>query len=260
VNALRLVTAAAVALALVSCSPRADPAPRLPEGAEGLRVWHEARAQLETLREGYQPDEPYSMNVALELTQQQLGKRMRARGAVAVHPPHALRMILLGPGGTTALDLWVCRDEFRFSVPAIDLQRRGDATTPAEELRGLPVDFLRWWFLRPFAGRLLSFVDSAATRRFVLRDGGQVIHLTAPVAFSELAQPPLAVRRVSLDDEERLEVDGRRCGSVAYQQRSTGIDIAVECEQLNAATPPTRAFADPDEPDRGCMLPKEERP
>lgn len=235
-----------LAVGAVACTP-VKPAPSLPTGAEGRVAWRQARSAVETLRARFEPTEPYSMNVSLELTQMQLGQRMRARGAVAVHPPDALRMILLGPGGTTALDLWICRDQYRFSVPAIDLERRGDATTPERERRGLPVDFLRWWFLRPFAGDLLSFVDGTSGRRYVLRDAPQVIHLLAPTTGVVTA------RRLSRSDEERLDVTGDRCGDVRYRQRSTGIDISVGCEQVNARKPPPRAFADPDDPREGCV-------
>jgi hypothetical protein len=193
--------------------------------------------------------EPYSMNVTLELEQKQLQKRMRARGAVAVMPPHALRMILLGPGGTTALDLWVCGEEFRFAVPAIDLERRGDANTPRSELRGLPVDFLRWWFLRPLGGQLLSFFEQpGGSRRFVLRDDAHVVDLRLGAGPDHA----LSVRRATLHEEEGVTATRSRCGEVTYFQRSTGIDIDVHCEKLNTTVPPARAFADPDDPQRMC--------
>ena len=65
-------------------------------------------------------------------------------GAIAIAPPvsgvtrpsgegppvdaeGALRMILLGPGGTTALDLWSRGDRFRFAIPALDLLRQKGA-------------------------------------------------------------------------------------------------------------------------------------
>jgi len=240
------VRAGLLLLGLVGCSSP-PPAASLPPGRAGVVAWREAQAQVDAIRERYTPGAPYRMNVSLELTQVQLGQRMRARGAVAVHPPHGLRMILLGPGGTTALDLWICRDAFRFAVPAIDLERRGDARTPPEQLRGLPVGFLRWWFLRPLDGRLLSFVDGDAGRRFVLRDRVDVVHVFAP------ADAPLRAERRSRLDTEEVVVEGQgACGEVHYRQVSTGLDITVRCEALTPGGPPPAAFADPDDPEHVC--------
>jgi hypothetical protein len=228
-----------------SAAPSSTPA-SLPEGPEGVAVWRSARHELAALRRELAPPGAYRMNVTLDLEQRDLAMRMRARGAVAVRPPSALRMLLLGPGGTTALDLWVCGDRFRFAIPAVDLVRRGDAQTPPAELRGLPVDFLRWWFLRPLEGRLLSFTDRDDGRRYLVRDDAQVIHLTP-------RPQELVLRRVSQDDEEVLTSDRRECGRVRYRQRSTGIDIRVRCEERDAEVEiPARAFADPDDPSTPC--------
>ncbi len=118
--------------------------------------------------------------LALELREPHTGRVLAARGAVAVLPPRALRMILLGPGGTTALDLWASGDRYRFAVPVIDLKKRGDLGGPPEERRGLPVDFLTFWLLRPASGRLLWHAREAAADRFVLRgDGAAVVDLRA---------------------------------------------------------------------------------
>ena len=233
-------------LALVALLVGCGTAPVSPKPA-GTERWQAARKELVSLRERLSPARPYRMNVTLELQQKTLAARMRARGAVAVRPPDALRMLLLGPGGTTALDLWVCRDHFRFAIPAVDLVRRGDASTPATELRGWPAAFLRWGFVSPLEGRLLSFVDEAAGRRYVVRQGDQVTHL------SVLEEDGLRVRRVSKGDEESLESDGRACGKVVYEQKSTGIELRVKCEEIDEdAALPERAFADPDDASRVC--------
>ncbi len=225
----------------------------LPQGREGWLAWRAAHAEVAALRDRLRPKAGYTMNVALTLEQVQLGQRIRARGAVAVRPPDALRMILLGPGGTTALDLWICGDEFRFQIPAIDLLRRGDATTPSAELRGMPVDFLRWWFLRPLAGQLLAFVDDeSAGRSYLIGDGDRVVELGETGLPGGALDDPLQVVRRSIHDEERLIIDGAACGQVKYAQRSTGIELEVQCEKRNVAPPPLRAFADPDDLDRGC--------
>jgi hypothetical protein len=209
-------------------------------------VWRQARAELGALRERVASAAPYTMNLTLSLGHAQVGRTIRARGAVAVVPPHALRMILLGPGGTTAFDLWVCRDRFRLAIPALDLERRGDASSSPQLLRGMPVAFLRWWFLAPLGGKLLAFADHPGGRRYVLSDGGPILHV------EPLQNDGLRVRRVVVGDEELMEIDGAACGRVRYQQRSTGVDIEVECEAREERSPPPEAFADPDDPSRGC--------
>lgn len=230
------------------CAPVAEP-PALPEGPRATEVWREHRAALRELRDELDLDRPYSLNVTLELWVERLGMRTRGRGAVAVYPPHGVRMIMLGPGGTTAMDLWICRDAFRFSVPAADLTRRGDASTPPEELRGLPVEFLRWWFLEPLGGRLLAAFPEAGGRRFILADDDSAVHILAGPG----EPTPITVRRLSTRDEERIETTAERCGHVHYNQRSTSIDLDVTCEKVNDGVPPARAFADPDDPDKTCI-------
>jgi len=210
---------------------------------------------LAQLRSQYAPTAPYTINLSLKLRQAQLGVSLRARGAVAVVPSEALRMILLGPGGTTALDLWLCRDAFRFAVPAIDLLRRGDRRSPKSERRGLPVDFLRWWFLRPLRGRLLHVLPWAGGKRWMLRDDTHWVRLLS------VPSGALSVRRRTfdelemLDELETLQVDRPGCGHVSYRQRSTGLLIEVDCESVRDGdqAPPAKAFADPDDPTKPCL-------
>ncbi len=248
-SAVKALGSIGMGLWLASCRPATEPL-QLPAGDLGTRLWREARGQLAELRERHGAAEPYTMKMALELTEPRSGKRLRARGAVAVSPPAALRMILLGPGGTTALDMWVCHDRFRFVIPAVDLVRRGDATTPPEQLHGLPVEFLRWWLLRPMAGALLYFESRADGRRYVLRHrSDEIIDLLVSEGGG------MSSRRLSGGDEERVDTDGPGCRDVRYRQRSTGLDIHVSCEEIDRQTPPPRrAFTDPDDPEHGCAL------
>lgn len=237
-----------LALLLAGCGAHAQPAPwpgaRLPaEG--GSALWRVERARHATLRQGYLWDQPTTANVGLEIEQPLIGKAMRARGAVAVAQPHALRMILLGPGGTTALDMWVCGDEFRFAVPALDLVKRGDASTPAEELRGLPIAFLRWWLLRPLSGQLLSFARYDDHTRYIVRDGEDVVRV-------DDTGDAVRATRGTAGHVESVSASTKRCGTVSYRQHATGLNVIVSCEGISDTPPPARAFADPDDPERMC--------
>ena len=103
--------------------------------------WSIALDRLARLRRG-RPDKPYVERIRLAIGDPRTGRQYQARGAVAVSPGVAARMILLGPGGTTALDVWVTKERFRFSVPALALEKRG-GTEPAAA-KGLPIGMLRW--------------------------------------------------------------------------------------------------------------------
>ncbi|KYF90611.1 hypothetical protein BE20_17135, partial [Sorangium cellulosum] len=207
---------------------------------------------------------PRTLRVRLALREPRTGQVLEARGAIAIAPPAidgrapaaggaaegALRMILLGPGGTTALDLWARGDRFRFAVPALDLLKRGDASTPRASLRGLPVDFLRWWMLHPAAGTLLWYERAASTASFVLRDGDAVIDLRVDdrglIGARRTTWAAEGARRRKLD-EEVVIAEGVGCGHVRYAQASTGLLVTVTCEaEERDRAPDPRAFVDPD--------------
>lgn len=160
-------------------------------------------------------------------------------------------MILLGPGGTTALDLWARGDRFRFAVPALDLLKRGDASTPRASLRGLPVDFLRWWMLRPAAGTLLWYERAGGTDAFVLRDGDAVIDLRlndrGVIGARRTTWATGDGGRRRRIDEEVVIAEGLGCSDVRYAQASTGLLVTVTCEaEERDRAPDPRAFVDPD--------------
>jgi len=230
---------AAVAASLLGCAPQvaAELPPPSPadwrRGLDRLAALRRAAAGARTER------------LALSLREPRTGRVLQARGAVAIAPPGALRMILLGPGGTTALDLWMAGERYRFAVPAIELTRRGDLGGPRAERRGLPVDFLGWWLLRPAGGALLWTGRAPGGDRFVLRDGGAVVDL---VAFDD---GRLEARRTTWADgkrvdDETVEAGAMGCAPVRYHQGSTGLDVTVTCEGEALGEPPARALADPD--------------
>ena len=214
-----------------------------------LEEWRQARARLSEIRR--HAATPRTLRLSLSLREPVTGRTLEARGAAAIAPPDALRMILLGPGGTTALDLWLSRDRFRFAVPAIDLLRRGDRTTPRAAMRGLPIEFLRWWLLGPATGSLLWAGREQGAARLLLRSGAALVDLRVSDAGEILAhratwtaasrgEPPRLI------DEEAILSERLGCAPVRYWQASTGLEITVRCEGEDLTPPNPRAFDDPD--------------
>ena len=204
--------------------------------------WSIARDRLARLR-GAQPDRPYVERVRVAIIDPRTGKRYEARGAVAISPDRAARMMLVGPGGTTALDVWVTKERFRFSVPAINLQKRG-GTDPADA-RGLPIGMLRWWFLSPLAGRLLLARSTSAESAWILRDGAATVTLRSD------GNRFLALRREA-DTLEGIEWVARgllpqRGAHGQYIEGRFGLRVEVVVEEVLTTEPDPEAFADPDE-------------
>jgi len=225
------------------------------------------------------PREPYVELIRVALREPRTGSVIEGRGAVAVDPRRAMRLVLLGPGGRTALDVWVSSDAWRFSVPAIDMIRRGQADQPSSDV---PVGFFRWWFLEPLDGRLLSIAPSRnGGRQFVLRDGKATVVLQslpevrerahAAGRKSAAAEPQtsgwsalrhfVAVRREVADlsaslPEREMNVDrlewiarGVHPGPgdrALYMQRATGLQVEIQVEALSDEAPDPAAFLDPD--------------
>lgn len=204
--------------------------------------WTVSRTRLAQLRRA-QPDHPYTERVRVAIIDPRDGKTYEARGAVAVSPERAARMMLVGPGGTTALDVWVTRDRFRFSVPAMQIEKRGG--TDPEEARGLPVGLLRWWFLSPLGGRLLVGRSTQEETAWLLRERDATVTVrTDGVRF-------LAVRR---EDGHMEAIEWRARGLVPragsrgrYVEGTFGLRVDVYVEDVLQAEPDPEAFADPDE-------------
>jgi len=238
-RALRSGGVAVAGLAVLAAG--CDLHPRVPFGTPTQAEWTLARERLTKLREA-QPTKPYAEVVRVAMHEPKTGKTFEARGAVAVDPHKAIRMILVGPGGATALDAWATADRFRLAVPALDLVRRGTVADGA-----LPIGFFRWWFLHPFDGRLLTARAKPASTLFVLRQGTATITILEETAG---AQAGLATRRdgKALD---RLAWVGKDLGPgegdrALYQQPSTGLQVMVDVESIATDPPDPAAFVDPD--------------
>jgi hypothetical protein len=210
--------------------------------------WTLSRARLERLRKEL-PRRPYVGRVQMGVVDPRSGRRLQARGAVAVSPDRAARLILLGPAGTTALDLWVTRDRFRFTIPSIKLDKRG-GSDPAHA-RGLPVGLLRWWFLAPMEGQLLVARSSATETAFLLRDGAAFVTVrTDRDRF-------VALRRAH-GRMEGLEWIARGLTPHAgargqYIDGESGLHVHVVIEEVLPEEPDPEAFLEPDE-ERGTTL------
>jgi hypothetical protein len=203
----------------VVATPRPDPA-----------AFVEAARRIEALKAGLGGDRTDTLS--LELDAPYLPSTVKARGAVAVRAPEQLRMIMLGPGGTTAMDLWMRGGRFRFSIPSLGREIVGDDRTPAEKKRGLPVDFLRAFMLDPLGGRLLAASKHGTVLRVLLQEkDGKISELTL------LAGDALELHRSWFDEsgklyeEEWIEASGFGCATATYRQRTTQLSVTARCEK-----------------------------
>lgn len=206
--------------------------------------WTLSRERLARMRSEL-PRRPYVERVQIGVVDPRTGKVYRARGAVAVSPEHAARLVLVGPGGATALDMWVTPDRYRFAIPAIKLEKRGGVDL--EDARGLPVGFLRWWFLSPLSGKLLLARSSRSEVAFLLRDG------PATVTLRTNGERFIAIRR-STDNGGHLEglewssrgLEPTAGASGQYIDGEHGLRVQILVEEVLDEEPDPAAFLDPD--------------
>jgi hypothetical protein len=130
-------------------------------------------------------------------------------------------MVLLGPGGMTALDLLVRGEQWRFAIPARDQVWTSEQTSKPP--RGLPVSFLRWWLLQPLSGRLLSAHHGPGGAVFVLREGDATVRV-------QRRGEGLRMDRKSPSGTERMEVSGPGCSDAVYEHVEGRVRVAVGCE------------------------------
>ena len=218
--------------------------------------WTDARRALAELRRRV-PKKPFVQIVHVSMSEPHTGRVVQARGAVAIDPHHAMRLVLLGPGGATALDVWVTEDAWRFAVPALNIVRHSKPGDPsADAAAGFPIEFFRWWFLEPLDGRLLYAEksrdrnDPILFRTFVLANGENTITLKA--LYGPTRRAFLASRR----DMRAPGVDHLLWGAHAfapgpgegatYKQGKSGFEVEIGVEEISADPPDATAFLDPD--------------
>jgi hypothetical protein len=223
---LRRCAELAACLLLSGCAA-SEGGPVVPRTDPGAFV--EAVRRIEALKAELAGDR--TDTISLELDAPYLPSTIKARGAIAVRAPDQLRMIMLGPGGTTAMDLWMKGDRFRFSIPSLGREITGDARTPAEQKRGLPVDFLRAFMLDPLGGRVLAASKSGSELRILLEEGGNISELTL------FANKALKLHRswfsttAELYEEEWIDATGFGCAAATYRQKTTQLVVAARCEK-----------------------------
>jgi hypothetical protein len=242
---LRLVASLLVCASLVGCLPRGQARIDLPDPE--AREWTRLRQRL-ALRRDEVPERPFTERIVVAMRDPHTGKVFQARGALAIDPHRALRMILLGPGGVTVLDAWVTDDRFRVVLPPISLERRGGSDP--ESARGLPVGFFRWWLLHPLDGRLLAAWNREDGPLYLLRNRDETILLRE--ARGHAGRERVTAARREDGSIERVDWVGRspttpHAGDKArYIDGVSGLEVEVLVEGLGDQEPDPTAFLDPD--------------
>jgi hypothetical protein len=221
------------ALACAACADKPAAAPNVTQ-----EEWNAARDMIGALR-ARSPEHAYVERVQIALREPHTGKIFEGRGAIAIQPGHALRMILVGPGGATALDLWITPEKWRLHAPALGPPRHG-TTSPPE----LPIGFFRWWFLAPYEGRMLTVDDG----HVVMRAGDATVRLGVAATASHRAHVALA--RHTANRDETLEWVGLLAhpapGDRARYVDRGGIAAEVLVEAVTFDFDDMAAFMDPD--------------
>jgi hypothetical protein len=173
------------------------------------------------------------------------GRSLEARGAIAVAPGRAVRMILVGGAGLTMLDAWVASDRWRIAIPPRSVVRRGGA----EEPNDLPIGFMRWWFLTPLRGTLFAGGETTAGTEWLLRDGDAVSDLLAGRCEGGSllrVQRRLHGRGEFVDECTAVAAPPRAGDWVKYADERTGLRVDLVVESVSGEAPRPEAFSDPD--------------
>lgn len=208
--------------------------------------WRDARADLVRLRAST-PSAPRVTNVRVAFRGPG-GVGFDGRGAIAVAPGKALRMILLGPGGRTALDVWATPERYRLSVPDLGLLERGAGAAPPH----LPLELFREWFLTPLDGRLLAAGARGERAIYIVRGAhltlelGVEIHPHAPTVHTLRTTAGGRPEIVSwLGPPGRATLTPEVGARVLFAQPASGLEVTVEIEAYGSEAPSPEAFEEP---------------
>lgn len=239
-----MIGAAALTLATAAlCLGAARPAASAPFVAVEQAGWSLARAELARWRRDV-PGKPHVTLIHVR-ARGPAGTSFEGRGAVAVAPGRALRMILVGPAGRTALDLWADDRRHRVSVPDLDVVESGTG-----EAR-FPVALLRDLLVEPFAGRLLAAGRRGDERVFVLRrEGPRARALEVRVRPEGGGKNRYTVARRDALDGQSVTWRGVRAwpsvgDELVVRHPKMGVELRVELESLSQEAPDAAAFDEP---------------
>jgi hypothetical protein len=199
------------------------------------------RGQLDVERGG-RPTAPWAAGLRVTMRDPRTGRVLDGRGAIAVAPGRAVRMVLIGAAGATMLDAWVTATRWRVAVPPLDVVRRGGLEEPPD----MPVGFLRWWFLTPLTGTLIAAAVIERGPVWVLREAGATVELRS--VFDE--RGCLQATRRALGHAETVEEcrDGAAPtagDSARYVDERSGLKVELWLESISPP-PGAEAFEDPD--------------
>jgi hypothetical protein len=242
VNAAPKVACLLVASLAVCCTPPLGAPWEHPTPVQ----WEQATAALDRVR-AMAPRSAYVATVTTTLRNPRKGWVVDGRGAIAIAPGRAVRMILVGAAGATLLDAWVTRDRWRIAVPPIESIQRGDAEAPKDS----PVRFFRWWFFAPFGGVPYAAAVRPEGSVWLLRDGEAVteVRLGACGAGPRVSATRRDHDRTDRVDECRAAASGQPGprDSVHYEDQVRGLRVDIEVESVTEAPSNEDAFRDPDD-------------
>lgn len=243
----RSVGGAVLPSLLAGVAASCTPSPTSPWAHPTPAQWAQATAGLQRLR-GAAPRSPYVATVTTTLRNPRKGWAVDGRGAIAIAPGQAVRMILVGAAGATLLDAWVTRQGWRIAVPPVDSIQRGGAEAPSDS----PVRFFRWWFFAPFQGALFGAAVRPEESVWLLRDGDAVTEVWLARCG---VGPKVTATRTERARADRVEecraAESGRPGPhdvVRYEDQTTGLRVDIEVESVSEAPLDGEAFRDPDEP------------
>jgi len=228
-----------------ACSPGSRAA-----GAEAPAVWRDADpaewrevARALEVERLLRPTVPWAAGVRVVLHEPRSGRDVDGRGAIAVAPGRALRMILIGAAGATLLDAWVTPERWRIAVPPADVVRHGGRDEPGD----LPVGFLRWTFFRPLEGTLTAGALRPAPL-FLLRDGDARIEVRLSTCDrGKLTRISRRVRgRTERVDDCRAAAGPSPGDWARYADETSGLRMELAIESAAPAPPDERGFDDPE--------------